>query len=81
MTRPAPVPRPIRNAAQFLDVAREVGLGDVVRVIVNRANHGVSMKDIADALGRPVNATSVSTGPKAVAAANQGVPMTMKFPK
>ena len=72
---------PIRNAAQFLDVAREVGLGDVVRVIVNRANHGVSMKDIADALGRPVSATIVSNGPKAVAAANEGMPMIMKFPK
>ncbi len=72
---------PIRNAAQFLDVAREVGLLEGVRVIVNRSNHGVSMHDIADALGRPVSATIVSNGPKAVAAANEGMPMIMKFPK
>jgi pilus assembly protein CpaE len=71
---------PILNAAQFLDVARQVGLGDVVKVIVNRANHGVSMKDIAEALGRPVSATIVSSGPKAVAAANEGMPVITKFP-
>jgi pilus assembly protein CpaE len=71
---------PIRNAAQFLDVARQVGLGDVVKVIVNRANHGVSMDDIADALGKPVSATIVSNGPKAVAAANEGTPIVTKFP-
>ena len=71
---------PLRNAAQFLEVAREVGLGDVVKVIVNRANHGVSMHDIADALGKPVSAMIVSNGPKAVAAANEGTPMVTKFP-
>lgn len=71
---------PLRNAAQFLEVAREVGLGDVVKVIVNRANHGVSMDDIADTLGKPVSAMIVSNGPKAVAAANEGTPMITKFP-
>jgi len=71
---------PIRNSAQFLEVARQVGLGDVIKVIVNRANHGVSVKNIADALGKPVSATIVSNGPKAVAASNEGVPMITKFP-
>ena len=71
---------PLRNAAQFLEVAREVGLGDVVKVVVNRANHGVSMEDIAEALGKPVSAAIVSNGPKAVAAANEGTPMITKFP-
>ncbi|MDP9468690.1 MAG: AAA family ATPase [Chloroflexota bacterium] len=71
---------PLRNAAQFLEVAREVGLGDIVKVIVNRANHGVSMDDIAETLGKPVSAMIVSNGPKAVAAANEGTPMITKFP-
>ena len=31
----------LRNSAQFLGLAREVGLGDIVRVVVNRANHGI----------------------------------------
>jgi pilus assembly protein CpaE len=70
---------PLRNAAQFLEVAREVGLADVVKVIVNRANHGVSLSDISDALGKPVSATVVSNGPKAVAAANEGTPFITKY--
>ena len=72
---------PIRNSAQFLELARQVGLGDVVRVVVNRANHGVSMSDMAQSLGLPISATVVSNGPKAVVAANEGTPIITKFPK
>ena len=72
---------PIRNSSQFLDLARQVGLGDVVRVIVNRANHGVSTRDIAQSLGLPISATVVSNGPRAVIAANEGMPIITKFPK
>jgi Flp pilus assembly CpaE family ATPase len=71
----------IRNSAQFLELAREIGLGDVVRVIVNRANHGISLADMASTLGLPISATIVSNGPKAVLAANQGEPVIDKFPK
>jgi hypothetical protein len=38
------------------------------------------MNDIADTLGKPVSAMIVSNGPKAVAAANEGMPMITKFP-
>lgn len=72
---------PLRNAAQFLGLAREVGLGDMVRVIVNRSNHGVSLDEIANALGTRVSATVVSNGPKAIAAANEGTPLILKYPK
>jgi pilus assembly protein CpaE len=71
----------IRNSAQFLGLAREVGLGDMIRVIVNRANHGVRLPDIEQALGLPVSATVVSNGPKAVIASNEGVPVIGKFPR
>ncbi|MGH2455665.1 MAG: AAA family ATPase [Candidatus Limnocylindria bacterium] len=71
----------IRNSSQFLHLAREVGLRDTVRVVVNRANHGVSTSDIAAALGLPVSATVVSNGPKAVMASNEGVPVISKFPR
>jgi pilus assembly protein CpaE len=71
----------IRNSAQFLELAREIGLGDVVRVIVNRANHGISLEDMSTTLGLPISATVVSNGPKAVMAANQGLPVIDKFPK
>ncbi len=71
----------VRNSAQFLDLARQLGLADVTRVVVNRANHGISVADIGKALGMPVAATIVSNGPKAVIAANEGKPVITKFPK
>ena len=71
----------LRNSAQFLDLAREVGLGSMVKVIVNRANHGIKLADMARALGLPIAATIVSAGPKAVMAANEGKPVIVKFPK
>lgn len=71
----------IRNSSQFLRLAREVGLGDIIRVIVNRANHGIALADIAEALGQPVAATVVSNGPKAVIASNEGQPVIRKFPR
>lgn len=71
----------IRNSSQFLRLAREVGLGDIIRVIVNRANHGIALNDIAEALGQPVAATVVSNGPKAVVASNEGQPVIQKFPR
>jgi pilus assembly protein CpaE len=72
---------PLRNAAQFLGLAREVGLADIVKVIVNRSNHGIAVTDIAKTLGTKVSATVVSNGPKAIAASNEGTPIILKFPK
>jgi MinD-like ATPase involved in chromosome partitioning or flagellar assembly len=72
---------PLRNAAQFLALAREVGLGDMVKVIVNRSNHGIAVTDIAKTLGTRVVATVVSNGPKAIMASNEGTPIILKFPK
>lgn len=71
----------IRNSSQFLALAREVGLGDIIRVVVNRANHGIALVDLSRSLGLPVSATVVSNGPKAVVAANEGHPVILKFPK
>jgi len=72
---------PLRNSAQFLELARQVGLASMIRVVVNRANHGIRTADIEEALKLPVSATIVSNGPKAVIAANEGMPVVMKFPK
>ena len=71
----------LRNSSQFLELARELGLGDNIRVVVNRANHGIRSQDMASALGLPISATVVSNGPKAVIASNEGNPVVMKFPK
>src|ERR687896_1314668 len=71
----------LRNSAQFLELARELGLGNVVRVVVNRANHGIRSQDMATSLGLPISATIVSNGPKAVIASNEGRPIVLKFPR
>jgi pilus assembly protein CpaE len=71
----------IRNSSQFLGLAREVGLGNMIRVIVNRANHGIAVADLSGSLGLPIAATIVSNGPKAVMAANEGKPIITRFPK
>jgi pilus assembly protein CpaE len=71
----------VRGSSQFLQLAREVGLGDVVRVVVNRANHGIRLPDISSALRLPISATVVSSGPRAVIASNEGTPIVLKFPR
>jgi pilus assembly protein CpaE len=71
----------LRNSSQFLDLARQVGLGDIIRVVVNRANHGIRKADIESVLKLPVSATIVSNGPKAVIASNEGTPVITKFPR
>ena len=71
----------LRNSSQFLELARELGLANVIRVIVNRANHGIRVQDMASSLGLPVAATVVSNGPKAVIASNEGLPLVTKYPR
>ena len=70
----------LRNSTQFLDLARELGFGNVVRVIVNRANHGIRPQDMAKTLGLPISATIVSNGPKAVISSNEGRPDRPQVP-
>jgi pilus assembly protein CpaE len=72
---------PLRNSAQFLHLAHELGIDDTISVVANRANHGVAIRDMEGALGRPVIATIVSAGATAVMAANSGNPLVLRFPK
>jgi pilus assembly protein CpaE len=71
----------LRNSSQFLELARELGLASGVKVIVNRANHGIRIQDMSSALGLPISATVVSNGPKAVIASNEGHPIVTKYPR
>jgi len=71
----------IHNSSQFLELARQLGLGNVVKIIVNRANHGIRLEDMTTSLGLPISATIVSNGHKAVIASNEGVPLVTKFPR
>ncbi|MGH2463574.1 MAG: AAA family ATPase [Candidatus Limnocylindria bacterium] len=72
---------PLRNSAQFIQLAYELGIDDTIKVVANRANHGVKIRDMESALGRPVMATIVSAGATAVMAANEGQPLVLRFPR
>jgi pilus assembly protein CpaE len=72
---------PLRNSAQFIQLAYELGIDDAIKVVANRANHGVKIRDMESALGRPVMATIVSAGATAVMAANEGQPLVLRFPR
>jgi pilus assembly protein CpaE len=72
---------PLRNSAQFIQLAYELGIDDAIKVVANRANHGVKIRDMESALGRPVMATIVSAGATAVMAANEGQPLILRFPR
>ena len=71
----------IRNSSHFVELAREIGLAGIVRVIVNRANHGIRVDDPSASLDMPIAATVMSNGPRAVVAANQGRPIITMFPR
>lgn len=71
----------LRNSSQFLGLARELGLDSMIRVVVNRANHGIRLADMSKTLGLPISASIVSNGPKAVIAANEGKPLLLKYPR
>ena len=40
---------PLRNSAQFLHLAHELGIDDTISVVANRANHGVAIRDMEGA--------------------------------
>ena len=71
----------IRAAVQLADVATELGLRDRLAMVVNRANSGVSVKQMEDAVGVPALALIRSGGMLFVRAANEGRTVTEMFPK
>jgi pilus assembly protein CpaE len=71
----------LRAAAQLRDVATALGFSDKLAVIVNRANSGVSVADVEQALGLPALALVRSAGLQLVKAANEGRTVIDLFPR
>jgi pilus assembly protein CpaE len=71
----------IRAAVQLVEVATEMGLRDRLAIVVNRANSGVSIRQIEQAVGLPAMAQIRSGGMFFVRAANEGQTVTDMFPK
>lgn len=71
----------LRNAAQFLTLASRTHIAESIRVVLNRSDHGVSHDDVVRTIGVGISATVVSSGAKAITAANEGVPVVTMFPR
>jgi pilus assembly protein CpaE len=71
----------LRAAAQLRDVATALGFADKLAVIVNRANSGVSVAAVEQALGLPALALIRSAGLQLVKAANEGRTVIDLFPR
>lgn len=71
----------LRAVAQLGEVAAELGVRDRLAMVVNRANSGVSVKQMEEASGLASLATVRSGGMLFVKAANEGRTVTDMFPK
>ena len=71
----------LRAAVQLRDVARDLGFGDKLSMVVNRANSGVSIGDMERTVGLPSLASIRSAGLLLVKAANEGRTVIDLFPK
>jgi MinD-like ATPase involved in chromosome partitioning or flagellar assembly len=71
----------LRAAVQMRDVAQELGVGDKLALVVNRANSGVSVADMEKTVGMPALALIRSGGLLFVRAANEGRSVVEQYPK
>ena len=71
----------LRAAVQLRDVANELGFGDKLALVINRANSGVSVGDMERTIGMPSLALIRSAGLQLVKASNEGRTVIDLFPK
>jgi pilus assembly protein CpaE len=71
----------IRAAVQLTQVARELGVLDRLSLIVNRANSGISVRDIEETTGLKAIAEIRSAGMLLVRAGNLGKTLVEQFPR
>jgi Flp pilus assembly CpaE family ATPase len=71
----------LRAAVQLRDVAAELGFGEKLSMVINRANSGVSVADMERTIGMPSLALIRSAGLQLVKAANEGRTVIDMFPR
>ena len=71
----------LRAAVQLRDVAAELGFGDKLVMVINRANSGVSVADMERTIGMTSLALVRSAGLQLVKAANEGRTVIDMFPR
>lgn len=71
----------MRAAIQLKEVAVEVGVRDRLSLVINRANSGVTVKDMEETIGLQAMAHIRSAGLHFVWSANAGMTLIDKFPR
>jgi pilus assembly protein CpaE len=71
----------MRAAIQLKEVATEVGVRDRLSLIINRANSGVTVKDMEETIGLQAMAHIRSAGLHFVWSGNSGMTLIDKFPR
>jgi MinD-like ATPase involved in chromosome partitioning or flagellar assembly len=66
----------IKNIRLFLEVAEQLGYGDRLKLVLNRADSafGIRVADVETSVGRKIDHQVVSDGRTVVYALNRGVP-------
>jgi MinD-like ATPase involved in chromosome partitioning or flagellar assembly len=66
----------IKNIRLFLEVAEQLGYGDRLKLVLNRADSafGIRVADVENSVGRKIDYQVVSDGRTVVYALNRGVP-------
>jgi MinD-like ATPase involved in chromosome partitioning or flagellar assembly len=66
----------IKNIRLFLEVAEQLGYGDRLKLVLNRADSafGIRVADVESSVGRKIDHQVVSDGRTVVYALNRGVP-------
>lgn len=63
----------VRNTLRLLTASSQIGLNDRIRIVLNRADAGLEVRQVQSVLPRPISALVPSDGRLFVAAANLGV--------
>ena len=63
----------VRNTLRLLTAGQQIGLNDRIRVVLNREDSGLELRQVQSVIPRPIVATVPSDGRLFVAAANLGV--------
>ena len=71
----------MRAAIQLKEVAAEVGVRDRLSLVINRANSGVTVKDMEETIGLQAMAHIRSAGMHFVWSSNAGMTLIDKFPR
>jgi len=69
------------HTIRFLDVSGNIGIGNKLALVLNRANSGIRVESIESQLNMPISATVVSAGRAVVQAASHGVSLFDQDPE